>query len=147
MINWGLGSTNAMLNKKFVVLQYKALLVGQLLWVTAVTSVRASVLLLYIRIFRTPSFRAACYVVQGTNVAYLVAVFRCCLICRPFASNWDRSIQGTCGNLKSLDLFIGIVNLLLDVTTVALPMPVLWSLQMATSKKVVLTGMFSMGIS
>lgn len=114
-IDWGLE-----------VLQYKALLIGQLLWVTAVTFVRASVLVLYIRIFRTPSFRTACYVGHGINVAYFVAVvLACCLICRPFAYNWDHSIRGICGDQKSLDLFIGIFNLLLDIMTVAMLMPVL----------------------
>lgn len=146
-IHWGLGSTSAAMDWPLVILQFKALLIGQLLWVAAVTFVRASVLLLYIRIFRTPTFRTACYVVHGVNVAYFIAVvLACCLICRPFTYNWDHSIRGTCGNQKSLDLFIGVFNLLLDVTTVILPMPVLWGLQMATSKKVVLTGMFSLGI-
>lgn len=126
----------------------KALLVGQLLWVTSVTFIRASVLSLYIRIFRTPSFRATCYVVQTFNMAYFVAVvLTCFFICRPLAFLWDRSINGVCGDQKSLDLFIGAFNLVMDVTTVALPMPVLWTLQMGTKKKLAIAGMFSMGVA
>ena len=128
--------------------EFKALLVGQLLWVTCVTFIRASVLSLYIRVFRTPSFRATCYVAQGFNLAYYVAVVLTgCLICRPFAFLWDRSINGSCGNQKSFDLFIGVVNLLMDVTTVALPMPVLWGLQTRTKKKLIVAGIFSMGVA
>ena len=126
----------------------KALLVGQLLWVTSVTFIRASVLSLYIRIFRTPSFRTTCYVVQGFNLAYYVAVvLACCLICRPLAFLWDQSIDGFCGNQKSFDLFIGVFNLLMDVTTVALPMPVLWGLHVRTKKKFIVACMFSMGFA
>lgn len=126
----------------------KALLVGQLLWVTSVTVIRASVLTLYIRIFRTPSFRTACYVVQGFNLAYFVAVvLACCLICRPFAYLWNHSLVGFCGNQKSLDLFIGAFNLLMDATTVALPMPVLWGLQVRMNKKLAISGMFSIGVA
>lgn len=126
----------------------KALLVGQLLWVTSVTFIRASVLALYIRIFRTASFRTACYVVHGFNLAYFVAVvLTCCLICRPFAFLWDQSIHGSCGDQKSFDLFIGVFNLLMDLTTVSLPMPVLWGLQMRTKKKLIIIGMFSMGVA
>ncbi|CAF9933487.1 MAG: hypothetical protein ALECFALPRED_005609 [Alectoria fallacina] len=126
----------------------KALLVGQLLWITSVTSIRASVLALYIRIFRTPSFRVTCYVVQGFNLAYFVAVvLACCLICRPFAFLWDQSIDGFCGDQKSLDIFIGVFNLLMDITTVALPMPVLWGLQVRMKKKLIIAAMFSMGVA
>lgn len=126
----------------------KTLLVGQLLWVTSVTSIRASVLTLYIRIFRTPSFLITCYVVNGFNLAYFVAVvLACCLICRPFAFLWDQSINGFCGDQRSLDLFIGVFNLLMDTTTVALPMPVLWALQARTKKKLIIAGMFSLGIA
>ena len=53
--------------------------------------------------------------------------------------------KGSCGDQKSLDLSIGIVNLLLDVTVVVLPMPVLWGLKMAVAKKAMLSGMFGMG--
>ena len=124
----------------------KALLAGQLLWVVAVTLIRASVIFLYIRIFCTNAFRIACYVVLAINLAFFTAtVLACCLICRPFAYNWDRSIQGSCGDSKSLDLFIGAVNLLLDVTTVVLPLPVLWGLQMRAGRKLALSVLFSMG--
>ncbi|KAK0515818.1 hypothetical protein JMJ35_001852 [Cladonia borealis] len=128
-------------------LQYEGLLVGQLLWATSVTLVRASVLSLYICIFRTPSFRSTCYGVHAFNLGFFVAtVLACCLICRPFAYNWNHSIEGTCGDQRSLELFLGVFNLLIDVTTVVLPLPVLWGLQMPTSKKFILSGMFSMGI-
>lgn len=126
----------------------KALLIGQLLWVTTVTLIRSSVLSLYIWIFRTPSFRTICYLVHVFNLAYFTAVVLACfLICQPFAYLWDQSINGFCGDQKSLDLFIGAFNLLMDFTTVALPMPVLWSLQMGTKQKLVITGMFSMGLA
>lgn len=46
---------------------------------------------------------------------------------------------------RSLDLFIAIFNFFLDATVVLMPMPVLWGLQMAVSKKVALSGIFGMG--
>lgn len=63
----------------------------------------------------------------------------------PTVGSWDQSLHGTCGDQKSLDLFIGVFNLLMDIATVVLPMPVLWGLQMPTWRKVALSGMFSMG--
>lgn len=126
----------------------QALLVGQVTWAVAVTFIRASILALYIRIFRTKSFRMTCYVVHGINAAFGAAtILGACLICLPIAFNWDRSIPGGyCGDQKSLDLFIGVFNLLMDVIVVVLPMPVLWDLQMAAGKKVRIGGMFGLGI-
>lgn len=125
---------------------FQAMLVGQILWVTAVSLIRASVLCLYIHIFRTNSFCLACYTVHVFNFLYFGStIMAACLICRPLAANWDAGI-GHCGNQKSLDLYIGVFNLLMDICVVILPMPVLWHLQMSQSKKVVLSGMFGMGI-
>ena len=125
----------------------QALLVGQVTWAVAVTAIRASVLALYIRIFQTKSFRWACYLTHGFNAAFGAAtILGACLICLAFAYNWDDSIAGGyCGNQKSLDLFIGIFNLLMDVTVVVLPMRLLWGLQMAVGKKIVLSMMFGLG--
>lgn len=125
------------------------MLVGQILWVTAVFFIRASIIQLYIRLFySTKSFRITCYVIHGINFVYFAAtILGACLICRPIAFNWDPTIPGgSCGDQKSLDLFIGVFNLLLDVALVALPMPVLWGLQMSRQKKVVISGIFAMGI-
>lgn len=119
-----------------------------MIWVASVTFIRVSVVLLYIRIFATRVFRNICYLVLLINVCFFVGtVLADCLICQPISYRWDRMAGGSgfCGDLKSLDLFIGIFNLLLDVTAVAMPMPVLWGLKMAVGKKVMLTGMFSMG--
>ncbi len=119
-----------------------------MIWAAAVFLIRASVLVLYIRIFRTRSFRITCYVVHGINFAFFVStIISTPLICRPIAYSWDKRIPGgKCGDQKSLDLFIGIFNLLLDVCVVVLPMPVLWGLQMAVSKKLMVSAMFGLGI-
>ena len=119
-----------------------------MIWVFSVTFIRVSVVLLYIRIFATRLFRNICYLVLLINVCFFVGtVLADCLICQPISYRWDRLVggSGSCGTQKSLDLFIGIFNLFLDVTVVAMPMPVLWGLKMAVGKKVMLTGMFSMG--
>lgn len=59
----------------------------------------------------------------------LTVMFTTLLICRPLAYNWDPTIKGKCGDTHKLYLSVGIVNLLLDVTVVSLPMPLLWRLQ------------------
>ena len=123
-------------------------MIGILIWGVAVFLIRASILVLYIRIFRTKSFRITCYVVHGINFAFFVStILSTVLICQPFAYTWDKTIPGgRCGDQKSLELYLGIFNLFLDVCLVVLPMPVLWGLQMALNKKLMLSSMFGLGI-
>lgn len=69
-----------------------------------------------------------------------------CLICRPISYRWDFAIEGgSCGDETKLSLFIAICNFLQDAIVVVLPMPILWTLQTAVSRKAALTGMFGMG--
>ena len=55
-------------------------------------------------------------------------------------------VNGSCGDQKSLDMFVAVMNLLLDVEIVILPMPIVWGLKMARSKKMALSGMFGIGV-
>lgn len=75
--------------------------------------------------------------------AIVLAAF---LVCRPLAYNWDKTIEGgRCANVNQDFLAQAIINLLLDITIVSLPLPVLWNLQMKTGKKVSIIIMFSIG--
>ena len=81
----------------------------------------------------------------------LTVVLAALLLCRPLSTFWTDHVpngphHGVCGDQRSLDLYIGIFNLLLDVTVVILPMPVLWGLHLPRSKKFVLSGIFGLGL-
>ncbi|KAF6232414.1 hypothetical protein HO173_009519 [Letharia columbiana] len=133
---------------KAIIFSQKSQFMCPIIWVASVTFIRASIVFLYIRIFPTRFFRIVCYLVLAVNLCFFVGtILADCLICQPISYRWDRTVGGTgsCGDQKSLDLFIGIFNLFLDVTAVVLPMPVLWGLKMAVGKKMMLSGMFGMG--
>lgn len=150
-VYWALGADSTQYGNpkavlSMVILEVKAMLVGQILWITAVFFLRASILSLYVHIFLTQPFRIVCYVVHGLNFAYFAAtVLACCLVCRPISANWNPQ-AGTCGDQKSLDLFIGIFNLIMDVAVVVLPLPVVWKLQMSRGRKIVISAIFGMGL-
>ena len=99
-------------------------------WALAIACIKLSLLDFYISIFRVPIFVASAYVIAALSISLMVAViFATMLICRPLSYNWDRSEKGTCGPPTALYLGGGIVNLLIDVSIVVLPMPMLWGLQ------------------
>lgn len=112
------------------------------------TTIRAAIIFLYIQIFPTRSFLVACYVVLAVNTLFgASAVIADCLICQPITYRWEPAmVDGSCGDQKSLDMFIAIVNFLQDVVVVILPMPILWGLQIARSKKAALSCIFGVGI-
>lgn len=120
--------------------------VSQLLWVSAVTLIRSSVILLYIRIFPARLFRLTCYTILIINTGFFIGVFLLKILTY-FTDLINQVFYESC---SLCDFFLSallgpILNLLLDVTVVVLPMPILWGLQMAVSKKVTLSGMFGLG--
>lgn len=123
-------------------------LILQTLWAIAVALIRSSIILLYIRIFPARSFRHTCYAILTLNGIFsLGAVLTVWLICVPIGCTWD-FIRGcdACGSEGLFDLLNATISLLLDITVVLLPTPVLWGLQMPVKKKVIISGMFGLGI-
>ena len=120
-----------------------------LFWVTAVTLIRFSVILLYIRIFITRSFRLTCYAILILNTIFFIATFLSNVLSAiSVGCQWSDTIEcSSAVDAKSIDLSVAVFNLLLDVIVVVLPMPVLLGLQMAVGKKATLSGMFGLGFT
>lgn len=87
------------------------------------------------------------YVTMVIIVAWTIAtILAGCLICRPFAYNWDKSIPGgSCGDQVTSFTITGVINLVTDVIVLLLPMRPLYQLQMATYKRVTLVAVFGLG--
>lgn len=91
--------------------------------------------------------RRAVYVTIAVTIVFSCAVFlQTFLICRPFKFTWNKTIDGVCGSTPKAYLSVAICNLILDLSIVALPMPVLWSLQMSYKKKLAISGILSLGL-
>ena len=118
-----------------------------LFWVTTVTLIRFSVVLLYIRIFVTRSFRLTCYAVLTLNTMFFIATFLSDVLSAiPVGCQWSEiSDCSSVVDPKLIDLLVAVFNLLLDVIVVVLPMHMLWGLQMAVDKKATLSGIFGLG--
>ncbi|KAI1385850.1 uncharacterized protein F4822DRAFT_356071 [Hypoxylon trugodes] len=134
-------------NPKIFALHLKLFVPAQLLWAAANTCVKLSILSLYTTIFPKKRFSYVCYGVMALSIAYFVSVFlETFVLCKPARYNWDKSIPGECNGENSAYLGAGITNLLIDTIIVALPMPMLFGLQMSLPKKLGIAGMFSLGI-
>ncbi|TEY32580.1 hypothetical protein BOTCAL_0720g00010 [Botryotinia calthae] len=122
---------------------------GWLLQSWANSFVRLSILDFMLKVFPMKKFRLVVYSFQAATLAYLFACTIAWLAtCRPFRYNWalGASVPKHCGNLALKFLLSAIFNLVLDVCILVLPMPMLWTLQMNTRKKVALSFVFGLGI-
>jgi hypothetical protein len=126
---------------------------------------KVSILLQYLRVFPQNSFRKACFVLMGIIIAYSVATFLTSVFaCVPVDSIWNPSIEHTCVNLKALwygqspsvtqrrlpliliSRFTNAgINIVTDIGTGVLPLPVLHSLDLPRRRKYALMAVFALG--
>ena len=118
------------------------------LWLATAAATKASLLLLYYRLF-SPSrrFRLAIYIVTAIVFGQwlsltLASIFQC----SPIAAFWDHTIQrAVCINLPRFTVVSGVLNLMTDVLILCLPIPMVWGLNTTNAQKVTLTGIFLLG--
>ncbi|KAH7115007.1 hypothetical protein B0J11DRAFT_539612 [Dendryphion nanum] len=121
---------------------------ADIMWNASITTIKLSILHLYLSIFIIPSFRRICWITGAVclvcGCAFIVTAF---LICKPVAFFWDKSIlYGKCGNERIAYMVPGVINMALDIVIFSLPMPLLWGLQLPTAKKLATTFVFGIGL-
>lgn len=119
---------------------------AQLLWAAANSSVKASILSLYIDLFPSQTLCRFCHGTLAATAAYFAMVLvKTFAICKPVQYNWDKTIEGDCRGENIAYLIAGIVNLIIDTFIVMLPMPMLFRLRMNLTKRIAVAAMFSLG--
>lgn len=144
----GLGKHLNELNLDQLTIQVKLLLVSEFTYLVSTACIKLSMLCLYHRIYTTPTFRRWCHVLIALNVGYIVSFIPLFLTnCIPLSQYWDPKPTGWCRDTLISDNATVAVNLVLDVLVLALPLPVLWRLQMSVRDKLTVTSMFSLGFA
>ncbi|KAL2169101.1 hypothetical protein VTG60DRAFT_6428 [Thermothelomyces hinnuleus] len=125
----------------------KLLVAYELIFSTAIGTIKVSVLLFYLRVFVNRGLRmatkAALVFVMLWNIGNILQVF---LICRPFAKTYSLTVEGECGDQVASFIAIGAFNVISDVIILTLPLPTVWSLKTSTPTKLGLTGVFLVGL-
>ncbi|KAI0602869.1 hypothetical protein F4775DRAFT_530956 [Biscogniauxia sp. FL1348] len=129
-----------------VVLFRKLVYAIDLMWLTLVTLIKASILHFYLVIFRQTAFVRMVYVVLGLAIAFWIAAFFSdAFFCTPPEKAWLPDTPGHCGDNSTIYIALASTDLTIDIIVILLPMPVLWGLQLPTPKKVALTFVFGLG--
>ncbi|KAJ5655137.1 hypothetical protein N7507_007087 [Penicillium longicatenatum] len=117
-----------------------------LLWVTLCALVKLSILHFYISLFRNRGFIRVSCIVMGLCVAFRIGgFFSIAFFCIPVSKNWYSELSGKCGDSHALYVGCAATDLIIDIITILLPMPVLYNLQLPTRKKLGLMGIFALG--
>lgn len=115
----------------------------------AVALTKLSFLSFCLGIFPRKELRTKVYVLVAVSLAHGVAFTLVCLFnCTPVSyiwENWDGEHTGKCINFHIFAWAHAAINITLDITIIALPIPELMDLSMSTKKKVQIIMMFSVG--
>ncbi|KAI0884270.1 uncharacterized protein GGS22DRAFT_165255 [Annulohypoxylon maeteangense] len=85
---------------------------------------------------------------MGISVCYFISVLlEAFVLCSPVEFNLDKTISGGERHNQNLAYIMsGITNLVIDVVVVALPMPLIFRLQISTARKVGVAAMSGLSI-
>ncbi|KAI4744585.1 hypothetical protein E4T44_15117, partial [Aureobasidium sp. EXF-8845] len=108
---------------------------------------KLSILLLYRRLFPISNFVKRWWVVTGFTVAYSIGgAFASLFQCSPLTSAWSLTVKADyCINTEKFYTANAALNVASDIMILILPIPIVWGLNTDVRKKVILTGLFSMG--
>ncbi|EMR70299.1 putative integral membrane protein [Eutypa lata UCREL1] len=125
----------------------KLFYVAQAFYKLTINLTKASVLLLYLRIFVQRWFRAASYVLLGIILVYMFATTASSVWqCSPIARAWDKSIPGSCINITGNWYANAGFSIATDVIILALPMLPIYQSKLPSGQKLALMVVFALGI-
>ncbi|KAF2208670.1 hypothetical protein CERZMDRAFT_48687, partial [Cercospora zeae-maydis SCOH1-5] len=107
---------------------------------------KLSILFQYLRIFPDRRFRRRCWTLMAIIVTWTGwAFFSALFACWPIQHFWDDSIPGTCLNRLAVWFSNAAMNIVTDIATTVLPLPVLKSLNLPRRQRYILMVVFGMG--
>jgi len=148
--NYGMGYQTKELPIANSIFLAKLLIAYQAVYYAAVSSVKLSYLLFYLRFFTLKEHRIWVWICMGLVVAYwLGSMLATFLLCTPLEANWNPLLaKKYCPDHKHSTAFVatGIFNMITDLIIILLPIPFIRKLQMTRGAKIGLVAIFAIGL-
>ncbi|KAI6085217.1 hypothetical protein F4821DRAFT_279431 [Hypoxylon rubiginosum] len=129
------------------VLTLKLYYIAQAFYKLTLNLTKASILLLYLRIFLQRWFRITCYVLLGIICSYMVATTAASIWqCTPIQRAWDRSVDGYCISITGNWYANAGFSIASDIVILALPIEPIFRSSLPTKQKWALVIVFALGI-
>lgn len=119
-----------------------------MIYATAVTCTKASIITFYGRIFQFRwSFWLCLFFIIGYWITIIVTIS---VACRPLPYFWlaytnPTTAKGTCIDVPTFFFANGIAAMLIDVFILCIPVPIVYGLQMRLSQKIAVSGILLLG--
>lgn len=127
---------------------FKVVTAAYICWTLGTGAVKLSVLIMYMRIFCTETFRRCAYVLMGVIAAFTVSFFVVFLTnCIPVSQMWNPVPWGHCREQSPSEFASLSCNLAIDLAIIIMPFPWLWRLQMPTRNKITVSVTLSIGFT
>ncbi|KAI0835828.1 integral membrane protein [Hypoxylon sp. FL0890] len=121
--------------------------VAQAFYKLTLNLTKASILLLYLRIFLQRWFRRSCYILLGIILSYMVATTASSIWqCTPISRAWDKSIPGTCISITGNWYANAGFSIATDISILVLPMQPIYRSNLPTKQKWALIVVFALGM-
>ncbi|KAH8887168.1 integral membrane protein [Thozetella sp. PMI_491] len=144
---YGFGQRIANLSASNRLMTLKLFYVAQAFYKITINLTKASILLLYLRIFLQRWFRIACYVLLAIILAYMVSTLSSSIWqCSPVPRAWDKSIAGTCIDITTNWYANAGFSIASDIFILLLPMQPLYTSKLPARHKVALMAVFTLGV-
>lgn len=113
--------------------------------------VKQSVLIFLLRLSGPKTgVRTAVWIVSAFNVAEMIAIFLVVIFqCSPIAANWDLALapSAKCVNQSTFGLATGVLTILTDLATLAIPIYIFFGLRINRRIKLALILVFMLGFA
>lgn len=126
---------------------FKLLVGSDVVWTFSLLLSRASMLLLYSKLFNDTYMALASRITMAFTITWaLPTILINFLICQPFSATWTPGGDDRCGDRIALFTSTAVLNLISDLAVVVLPLPHLYRLRLPKLTKLGLAIVMSLGI-
>ncbi|RPA81490.1 hypothetical protein BJ508DRAFT_306528 [Ascobolus immersus RN42] len=128
---YGLGKHIGAVSIPDRMMMLKLTFIAQIIYFGASFLVKAALITFYFRISIQPVYKRVSLALMGLSIGvFLGSILGAVFLCAPVGFFWNRSLNngdGKCGNIEHFFVANASLNMMCDIFTLILPMPIVWS--------------------
>ncbi|CAG9993044.1 unnamed protein product [Clonostachys byssicola] len=125
----------------------KNLYAAALLYCLAIAFIKFTILAFYWKLFSIAARIPIIILAVSVGCWLVILLCLCAFGCRPISAQWDVTItDATCIQQKGIYLGGSLPNVLVDFVLVFMPLPYVWRLRAPVGQRLIIVGMFTLGL-